>query len=108
RNASGRALPAKMRGMADPPPYVLIAMTTESRGRGLRSVVDEIGLRSELFTDVEQLLYHTRGSVPEALVMEHGLAAKVPQLDLVALLRRRKALADVPFVYLGPNEPDLQ
>jgi len=94
--------------MADPPPYVLIAMTTESRGRGLRSVVDEIGLRSELFTDVEQLLYHTRGSVPEALVMEHGLAAKVPQLDLVALLRRRKALADVPFVYLGPNEPDLQ
>ncbi|MFO7545044.1 MAG: HAMP domain-containing sensor histidine kinase [Trueperaceae bacterium] len=93
--------------MADPPPYVLIAMTTESRGRGLRSVVDEIGLRSELFTDVEQLLYHTRGSVPEALVMEHGLAAKVPQLDLVALLRRRQALADVPFVYLGPNDPDV-
>lgn len=96
-----------MLGMADPPPYVLIAMTTESRGRGLRSVVDEIGLRSELFTDVEQLLYHTRGSVPEALVMEHGLAAKVPQLDLVALLRRRQALADVPFVYLGPNDPDV-
>jgi len=93
--------------MAEQPPYVLIAMTTESRGRGLRAVVDEIGLDSQVFTDVEQLLYHTRGSVPEALVMEHGVAAKVPQLDLVALLRRRKALADVPFVYLGPNDADV-
>lgn len=93
--------------MADPPPYVLIAMTTESRGQGLRSVVDEIGLDSQVFADVEQLLYHTQGSVPEALVMEHGLAAKVPQLDLVALLRRRKALANVPFVYLGPADPDV-
>ncbi|HKI57760.1 MAG TPA: hypothetical protein VKA00_00915, partial [Trueperaceae bacterium] len=42
-----------------------------------------------------------------ALVLEHGLAARVPQLDLVALLRRRKALAEVPFIYLGPPDPQV-
>jgi len=89
-------------------PFVLIAMTTEDRGEGLRGVVEESGLQAALFTDVEALLYHTRASVPEALVLEHGLAEKVPQLDLVALLRRRKALADVPFIYLGPEESHVQ
>ncbi|MEJ2287088.1 MAG: HAMP domain-containing sensor histidine kinase [Deinococcales bacterium] len=86
-------------------PYVLVAMTTQERGEGLRGVVSEIGYDATMFSDVEDLLYHTRVSVPAALVLEHGLAAKVPQLDLVALLRRRKALADVPFVYLGPPDP---
>ncbi len=89
-------------------PFVLIAMTTEERGEGLRGVVEESGLQAAIFTDVEALLYHTRASVPEALVLEHGLAEKVPQLDLVALLRRRKALGDVPFIYLGPDEAQVQ
>src|SRR5690606_28388207 len=71
-------------------------------------VIDELGLRSEVFSDAEQLLYHTRGSVPDALVLEHGLAQRVAQLDLVALLRRRKGLEDVPFVYLGPDNAELQ
>lgn len=88
-------------------PYVLIAMTSEARADGLREVVDDLGLDSEVFTDVEALLYHTRTSIPEALVLEHALAAKVPQLDLVALLRRRKALADVPFVVLGPADANV-
>jgi len=94
-----------MNAMATPhPPYVLVAMSSAERGAGLRGVIEELGLASEVFTDVEALLYHTRASVPEALVIEHALAAKVPQLDLVALLRRRKALAEVPFVYLGPQD----
>lgn len=88
-------------------PYVLVAMTTEERGEGLRGVVTEMGLEATMFSDVEELLYHTRVSVPAALVLEHGLAAKVPQLDLVALLRRRKALAEVPFIYLGPPDPQV-
>ncbi len=95
--------------MAAPPqPYVLIAMTTPERGEGLRGVVADVGLEATLFSDVEELLYHTRVSVPSALLLEHGLAARVQQLDLVALLRRRKALADVPFIYLGPAEPATQ
>ena len=93
---------------ATPQPYVLIAMTTQERGEGLRGVVTDVGLDATLFSDVEELLYHTRVSVPSALILEHGLAAKVQQLDLVALLRRRKALADVPFVYLGPADPQTQ
>jgi len=84
-------------------PYVLIAMATEDRGAGMSSVVSGLDLAVEVFTDVEKLLYHTRVAVPEAVVLEHALVAKVPQLDLIGLLRRRPSLADVPFVYLGPD-----
>jgi signal transduction histidine kinase len=88
-------------------PNVLIAMATESRGEGLRSVVESLGLDAVVFTDVEKLLYHTRGSVPEAMVLEHALVDAVAQLDLVALLRRRASLIDVPIVYLGPTLADV-
>ncbi len=83
-------------------PYVLIAMATEQRGAGLSSVVEGLQLSAEVFTDVEKLLYHTRVAVPEAVLLEHALVEKVPQLDLIGVLRRRPSLADVPFVYLGP------
>ena len=89
-------------------PYVLIAMATEERGTGLAAVVAELGLAVEVFTDVEKLLYHTRVAVPEAVVMEHALVAKVPQLDLIGLMRRRPSLADVPFVYLGPDSSEFK
>lgn len=92
---------------ANAAPYVLIAMATEARGEGLRGVVEELGLGAEVFTDVERLLYHTRGSVPEAIVLEHALVEQVAQLDLVALLRRRASLVDVPLVYLGPPQADV-
>jgi len=92
---------------AKPAPYVLIAMATEARGAGLRSVVGELELAAEVFTDVERLLYHTRGSVPEAIVLEHALVEQVAQLDLVALLRRRASLVDVPLMYLGPPQADV-
>ncbi len=88
-------------------PYVLIAMATEARGEGLRSVVEKMTLGMEVFTDVERLLYHTRGSVPEAIVLEHALVDQVAQLDLVSLLRRRASLVDVPIVYLGPAQSDV-
>ncbi len=93
---------------ATQPPYVLIAMASEARGEGLRSVVRALRLATEVFDDVEKLLYHTRGSVPEAIVLEHALVDKVAQLDLIALLRRRASLVDVPIVYLGPNDPALE
>lgn len=88
-------------------PYVLIAMASEERGSGLSSVVEGLQLSVEVFTDVERLLYHTRVAVPEAVVVEHALLAKVPQLDLVGLLRRRPSLSDVPFIVLGPSKSDL-
>jgi signal transduction histidine kinase len=88
-------------------PYVLVAMATEARGEGLRTVVADLNLGTEVFTDVEKLLYHTRGSVPEAIVLEHALVEAVAQLDLVALLRRRASLVDVPIAYLGPAQADV-
>ncbi len=93
--------------MSEGRPHVLIAMSSEERGVGLRGLVEQAGMGADIFTDVEELLYHTRGEVPDALIVEHALVAQVPQLDLVTLLRRRKGLADVPFVYLGPNRPDV-
>lgn len=87
-------------------PYVLLAMEGRARGEGLQRVTDELGYASEVFTDVEGLLYHTRGSVPEALVLEQALIDRVPQLDVVALLRRRKALAEVPLLVLGPADAE--
>lgn len=87
-------------------PYVLLAMDGQARGEGLTRVTDELGYASEVFTDVEALLYHTRGSVPEALVIEQALIDRVPQLDVVALLRRRTALAEVPLLVLGPADAD--
>jgi len=89
-------------------PYVLIAMASEERGSGLSSVVEGLNLAVELFTDVEKLLYHTRVAVPEAVVLEQALLAKVPQLDLIGLLRRRPSLVDVPIVFLGTDKAGLE
>lgn len=90
-------------------PYALIAMTSEARAAGFLPVVEGVGLVGQVFTDVEQLLYHTRGTnVPDALLLDHGLTERVPSLELVTLLRRRKGFEDVPFLYLGPATPELQ
>ncbi|MBX3139515.1 MAG: HAMP domain-containing histidine kinase [Trueperaceae bacterium] len=84
-------------------------MTSEARAAGFLPVVESVGLVGQVFTDVEQLLYHTRGAnVPDALLLDHGLTERVPSLELVALLRRRKGFEDVPFLYLGPATPELQ
>ena len=85
---------------------VVLATDGEARGVGLRRVTDDLGYASEVFTDVEALLYHTRGSVPEALVIEQALIDRVPQLDVLVLLRRRTALAEVPFLVLGADDAE--
>lgn len=100
------ALDAGLDGPAAVSRYVLLAMDGEARGDGLRRVTDELGYASEVFTDVEALLYHTRGSVPDALVIEIALVERVPQLDVIALLRRRQALAEVPLLILGPADAE--
>jgi len=83
---------------------IVLATDGEQRGRGLKSVTDALGYPSEVFADVEALLYHTRGTIPEAVVIEQALIDRVPQLDVLALLRRRGSLAEVPFVVLGPDD----
>lgn len=85
---------------------IVLATDGEQRGQGLRSVTDALGYASEVFSDVEALLYHTRGAVPEALVIEQALIDRVPQLDVLSLLRRRASLVEVPFVVLGPSDAE--
>jgi len=89
-------------------PYLLIAMTNAERGTGFGTVAHDLNLNPLVLTEVEQLLYQTRASVPAAIILEDSLLAQVPQLDLIALLRRRKPLASVPLVCLGPNRPERQ
>ena len=92
--------------MADAP-FILIAAASDERGQALAQAVDKTGFKHMVLSDVEALLYHTRGSVPLALVIEQALIAKVPQLDLITLLRRRKPLTAMPIVCLGPNKPEV-
>lgn len=93
--------------MPEPAAWALIAMHTEERAAGFLPVVEEAGLTGRIYTDVEKLLYDTRGeNLPSALVLDHGLRERVPTLDLVNILRRRKGFEEIPFLYLGP--PDLQ
>ena len=86
--------------------YLLIATSTDERGEAFAPVAGALGLQSMVLSDVEALLYHTRGAAPEALVLEDSLIAKVPQLDLISLLRRRKPLAETPLICLGPDTPE--
>lgn len=88
--------------------YLLFAMADGQRALAVGSVAGRLELESTVLDDVEALLFHTRGSVPEALVLDHELVSRVAQLDLVTLLRRRKPLAEMPLVYLGPNRPEVQ
>lgn len=86
---------------------VLLAMASEERGQSMLPVIKELGYQGMVVGDVEALLYHTRGNVPTAMVIEHALIAKVAQLDLISLLRRRKPLAEVPMMVLGPDNPEV-
>lgn len=54
----------------------------------------------------QTLLYHTRSQAPLTILLADSLVAEVVQLDLIALLRRRKHLAQTPIVVLGA--PDLE
>jgi signal transduction histidine kinase len=92
--------------MAHTPP-ILLAMASEERGQSMLPVIKDLGYQGMVVGDVEALLYHTRGNVPTAMVIEHALIAKVAQLDLINLLRRRKPLAEVPMLVLGPDQPEV-
>jgi signal transduction histidine kinase len=85
--------------------YVLFAVENTERGHALGEIVSALQLDSVTLTSVEELLFHTRGSVPQALVIDHELVSSVAQLDLITLLRRRKPLAEMPIIYLGTGEP---
>lgn len=86
--------------------FVLVAAASEERGQALAEAIRETSPEVMVLTDVESLLYHTRGTVPLALLLERSLITKVPQLDLISLLRRRKPLAELPIVVLGPAQPE--
>ena len=80
-------------GMANEP-FILIAAASDERGNALAKALKGTGHETMVLSDVEALLYHTRGSVPLALVIERGLIAKVPQLDLIFAAAPPQAAGD--------------
>jgi signal transduction histidine kinase len=92
--------------MAQDFPPIVIAMSSQDRADALLPVVKELGYVGIAVSEVEGLLHHTRAAVPSALIIEHALVAKVAQLDLIGLLRRRKPLAEVPMVILGAEKAE--
>ena len=52
----------------------------------------------------ELLLYHTRSHAPLAILLNDTVVRSVPQLELVALLRRRKHLTNTPIILFGPAQ----
>lgn len=88
--------------------YVLFAMASRERGQAVSGLAPDLGLDMQYLDSVEELLFHTRGSVPELLVVDHALASTVARLDLVVLLRRRRPLVELPIIYVGPDDPEVQ
>src|SRR5690625_2937891 len=91
-------------------PWLLIAMSTDRRGEAMKGAAAELRLNAEVVTEAETLLFRTRlaDDLPAALLVDHQLAAQVDQLDLVQLLRRRNHLSDVPIVYFGQPDNEIQ
>ncbi len=85
---------------------VLIAMANEKKANQILDLTNNLGLEGIVVTKIESLLYYTRAVVPAALVLEHSLV-KGTKINLLSLLRRRKHLADMPIIYLGPNNAKL-
>ena len=87
-------------------PVVLVAMSNEKKAKQILKLVDQIGLEGAVVTKIESLLYYTRSDIPAALVLEHDLVKDI-KINIIALLRRRSHLSDMPIVYLGPKNSEL-
>lgn len=70
--------------------------------------VAALGVPVTAADSAESLLHHTRAHAPLALLIDDGVVRSVAQLDLIALLRRRKHLAQVPILVFGPDGFDRQ
>ncbi len=69
------------------------------------AVVAGLAVSVTVLETAQTLLYHTRSQAPLAIVLADSLVAEVVQLDLIALLRRRKHLVQTPIVVLGDGQP---
>lgn len=81
--------------------HLLIAMKTEKRGESMAPLAKSLRLNYKVTANAEDLLVNIRHSVPRALLIEDDFIAIVQEHNLIALLRRREALASIPIVVLG-------
>lgn len=62
-----------------------------------------LGAPVTLLDSAEALLYHTRAHAPLLILLDDAVVESVAQLDLIALLRRRKHLTHTPIGCFGPD-----
>ena len=85
------------------PTHLLWAAPTPHRAH-FEAGIAALGVPVTTLETAETLIYHTRSHAPLAILLDDVVVRSVPQLDLVALLRRRKHLAHTPVVLFGPAE----
>lgn len=68
-------------------------------------VIAGLGVPLVPLETAQALLYQTRAQAPLAILLDDSVVEEVVQLDLIALLRRRKHLAHTPIVVLGGERP---
>jgi signal transduction histidine kinase len=69
-----------------------------------QTAVAALGAPVTLLDSAEALLYHTRAHAPLLILLDDAVVESVAQLDLIALLRRRKHLAHTPIGCFGPDQ----
>ncbi len=81
--------------------HILIAMKTEKRGESMAPLAKSLKLEPKVTANAEDLLVNIRHTAPRALLIEDEFIASVQEHNLIALLRRRESLANIPIVVLG-------
>ena len=82
--------------------YLLWAAPPHHRER-FADAVAALGVPVTPVDSAEALLYSTRAQAPLAILLDDATVKSVSQLDLVALLRRRKHLAHTQIICFGPD-----
>ncbi len=85
--------------------HLLWAALPHHRERFTEAVA-ALGLSVTPVDSAEALLYSTRTHAPLAILLDDAVVKSVSQLDLIALLRRRKHLAHTQIVCFGPDDLD--
>ena len=85
--------------------YLLIATSSKTLSQNTLPIAETLGLENVVVNSPEKLLLHLRSSSPQAIIIDDNLVADTTNHDLIALLRRRDNITNVPIICLGLKDP---
>lgn len=89
-------------------PTHLLCVAPAAYQARLSAFVAPLGVPVTVLETAQALLYQTRTHAPLAILLDDSIVEAVVQLDLIALLRRRKHLLHTPLVVLGNGVEERQ